>query len=189
MMELRISRHETRKAAVQPPSSGKQAHRLARGLEGEHHRGQQRARGAREHRRHAHQRSDAQIDPSCGASAATSAARAARPAPPPIVNSGASVPPEVPLPERDRPRDEFQHAQDSQRVPRPASPDRMLLDVVVADAQRARREVAHDAHREAAERRPPHPVDRAAARTRLPRRRPLASRPPRATPISAPSTT
>ena len=78
--------------------------------------------------------------------------------PPPIVKSGASVPPEVPLPSATDHDTNF-NAQNGE----PARPDEIppddALDVVVADPQRMRREQPTTPTTTAAERRPPHPVD------------------------------
>ena len=74
-------RHEVRRRAA--GEQREQADGLPRRLEGEHHRGEQRVRRAGEDRRHPDEAGDARID---------------APSPPPIVNSGASVPPDVPLP-------------------------------------------------------------------------------------------
>ena len=72
----------------------------------------------------------------------------AAPSPPPMVNSGASVPPEVPLPSEIDQETNFSTHEHDQRAAGELRRRAMSLDVVVADAQRARREVADDADRD-----------------------------------------
>ena len=97
MIELRDQeqRDEIRGAAAR--EQRQQAHRLPRRLEREHDRGEQRVRRAGEDRRHADERRDVRIDAEPRRDRATAPPSSA-PSPPPIVNSGASVPPDVPLP-------------------------------------------------------------------------------------------
>ena len=79
------------------------------------------------------------------------------------MNSGASVPPDVPLPsEIDQ---EMNFIRQSIATKPTLTGDCVrrrddVGDVVVADAERARREVPDDADGDRADRRPPHPVDR-----------------------------
>ena len=160
MIVLRISSAEIRYAAVQPPSSGSSPAGWPRGLEGEHDRGQQRARGAGEHRRHADQRGDARIDAEPRRQRSAMPMPSSAPSAPPMVNSGASVPPEVPLPSAIAQERNFSTHSERPARARVSWPATIVLDVVVAHAQRARREIADHADRDAADRRPPHPVDR-----------------------------
>ena len=145
--------------AVHPPSSGRSPMRLMRGLEREHHRGEQRARGAGRRSRPSRPAPRSADRSPCPGTMALNSRPIPAPKPPPIVNNGASVPPDVPLPERDRPGHELQRAEDEQRAARISTADD-VFDVVVAHAQRARREVTDHADRQTADRRPPHPVDR-----------------------------
>ena len=83
------------------------------------------------------------------------------PSAPPIISSGASTPPDVPDPsDTDQITDlTIEDAEDD------ASADvalQQLADDVVADAERLREHPAADADHQAADRRPPHPVDRQA---------------------------
>ena len=115
--------------------------------------------------------------------------RRSAPSAPPIVNSGASVPPDVPLPSAiDHEMNFITHRNDQRARPRSGRAT-IAVDVVIADAQRPRREVADDAdhHR----RRSPATTSSgsAAARTRPRCRRRSASPPTRPGRCSAPSST
>ena len=91
------------------------------------------------------------------ASGSTCASRP--PSAPPIISSGASTPPEVP-----EPSDTDQMVDFTTSTPTIARQRRVALqearDHVVADAERLREDEAAEADDEAADRRPPHPVDR-----------------------------
>ena len=76
--------------------------------------------------------------PASGSAQAASAPRAA-PRPPPIVKSGASVPPDVPLPSESAHETNLSDAEDEHRLARRGRPED-AVDVVVADAHRVRRE-------------------------------------------------
>ena len=88
-------RDEIRRGA--PGEQRQQSERLTRRLECEDDRGEQRVRRAGEDRRHAHEPRDVRVDaePRRERGALLADPRAE---PAPIVNSGASVPPDVPLP-------------------------------------------------------------------------------------------
>ena len=93
--------HEEEREQIRRAAAGEQRqkpHRLARRLEREDDRGEQRVRRAGEDRRHADERRDVHVDRPARRQRRGRAAPSSAPSPPPIVNNGASVPPDVPLP-------------------------------------------------------------------------------------------
>ena len=83
----------------------------------------------------------------------------AAPMPPPMISSGASTPPEVPEPSA---TDQMIAFTTSSRIAAAGSMFALqhLRDVVVADAERPGIDQAADPDHQAAQRRPPHPMDR-----------------------------
>ena len=111
MIELRIARQETEVGRGAAAEQRQEADRLPRGLEGEHDRRQQRARGAGEHRRHADQRGDARVDAERAAGARRRPAPSERAEPAADGEQRRQRAARGAAAERDRPRDELQHAQ------------------------------------------------------------------------------
>ena len=83
------------------------------------------------------------------------------PSAPPIISSGASTPPDVPEPSETDQITDFTISMPRMTRPRHVALQQ-LADDVVADAERLREHPAADADHQAADRRPPHPVDRQA---------------------------
>ncbi len=133
---------------------------LPRGLEGEHDRREQRARRAGEHRRHADERGDADVDAGGrGGEDHDAPERRAEPAADREERRQRTA--RRTAAERDRPRDQLPGAEHEARRAREVAGDD-ALDVVVADAHRAGRHQADHADHRPAERGPPHPMDREA---------------------------
>jgi hypothetical protein len=158
MIECRMpeQRDEIRRAASR--EQRQKAQRLPRRLEREDDGREHGVRRAREDGRHADERRDPRVDAQSRYRPHQYAPTSA-PTPPPIVKSGASVPPDVPLPSATIHDTSLSADEDQQRSARERT-GKHLLDVLVSDAEGARRERADDAHDDRTECRPPHPVDR-----------------------------
>jgi hypothetical protein len=76
-----------------------------------------------------------------------------------MIRMGARMPPLVPEPRARRPDDELDH-QDADEGTDGEVAGNLLTDGLVADTERPRLDQSTDSHNEAAERRPPDPVDR-----------------------------
>ncbi len=122
-------------------------------FEREDHAGERRPHGPAENRAHADQR------PESGALVRAGTSLPRRPSAPPIISSGASTPPEVPEPSETAQITDF-----TSRIPSNHRSRHVALqqraDGVVADAQRLREDQPAQPDHQAADRRPPHPVDR-----------------------------